>query len=129
MGRVYFSRPAAPLLTCIFFFFFPIRAIHVSGMEDLLLYVASSENERHLCMHILEIASLMFREQVGFGQTDKKILNHSSFTPHTPHPPPLLFIGGKEEIFSVWLLFLHFDLSLQREILLGTVSVIRSYIV
>ncbi|KAL8620146.1 hypothetical protein ACOMHN_048090 [Nucella lapillus] len=37
-------------------------AIHVSGMEDLLLYVASAQEERHLCMHVLEIVSLMFRE-------------------------------------------------------------------
>ena len=43
---------------------FPLRAIHVSGMEDLLLYIASSDDERQLCMHILEIVSLMFREQV-----------------------------------------------------------------
>ena len=78
-------------------------------------------------MHILEIVSLMFREQVGFGQTDK--ISKSLFFYPPTHPPPLLFIGGKEEIFSVWLLFLHFDLSLQREILLGTVRVIRSYIV
>ncbi|XP_046584148.1 LOW QUALITY PROTEIN: protein timeless homolog [Haliotis rubra] len=37
--------------------------IHVSGLEDMILYIASSENERQLCMHLLEIVSLMFREQ------------------------------------------------------------------
>ncbi|KAH9496091.1 hypothetical protein Btru_012707 [Bulinus truncatus] len=38
--------------------------IHTSGVEDLLLFVASSERERSmLCMHILEIISLMFKEQ------------------------------------------------------------------
>lgn len=44
---------------------FPIsRAIHCSGLEDLLLYIASSEDERNFSMHVLEIVSLMFREQV-----------------------------------------------------------------
>ena len=41
------------------------RAMHVSGLEDILLYIASSEEERNLSMHMLEIISLMFREQVG----------------------------------------------------------------
>lgn len=41
------------------------RAMHVSGLEDILLYIASSEEERNLSMHILEIVSLMFREQVS----------------------------------------------------------------
>lgn len=40
------------------------RAIHCSGLEDLLLYIASSEDERNFSMHVLEIVSLMFREQV-----------------------------------------------------------------
>lgn len=38
-------------------------ALHVSGMEDLLLYLANSDEERQYCMHTLEIISLMFREQ------------------------------------------------------------------
>ncbi|RUS72464.1 hypothetical protein EGW08_019781, partial [Elysia chlorotica] len=39
-------------------------AMHTSGMEDLILYVASSDRERsHLCMHVMEIVTLMFREQ------------------------------------------------------------------
>ncbi|XP_041372172.1 protein timeless homolog [Gigantopelta aegis] len=37
--------------------------MHVSGLEDMLLYIASSDEERQLCMHMLEIISLMFREQ------------------------------------------------------------------
>ncbi|KAL5009791.1 hypothetical protein ScPMuIL_012096 [Solemya velum] len=37
--------------------------MHTSGMEDLLLYVASSDEERQLSLHVLEIVSLMFREQ------------------------------------------------------------------
>ncbi|XP_053408285.1 protein timeless homolog isoform X2 [Mercenaria mercenaria] len=40
-------------------------ALHVSGLEDILLYIASSEEERNLSMHILEIVSLMFREQTA----------------------------------------------------------------
>ncbi|KAK7070397.1 hypothetical protein SK128_017324 [Halocaridina rubra] len=38
-------------------------ALHLAGFEDLLLYIASSENEQELCMHALEIISLMLREQ------------------------------------------------------------------
>ncbi|XP_022243537.1 protein timeless homolog [Limulus polyphemus] len=38
-------------------------ALHLSGMEDLLLYIATSEEEDQFCFHILEIISLMFREQ------------------------------------------------------------------
>jgi len=40
------------------------RALHVSGTEDLLLYLASSDDERQFAFHVLEIISLMFREQV-----------------------------------------------------------------
>ncbi|KAH3702538.1 hypothetical protein DPMN_077562, partial [Dreissena polymorpha] len=40
-----------------------IRSMHVSGLEDILLYIACSEEERNLSMHMLEIVSLMFREQ------------------------------------------------------------------
>ncbi|XP_076324577.1 protein timeless homolog isoform X2 [Tachypleus tridentatus] len=38
-------------------------SLHQSGMEDLLLYIATSEEEDQFCFHILEIISLMFREQ------------------------------------------------------------------
>ena len=41
------------------------RAVHVSGTEDLLLYLASSDDERQFAFHVLEIISLMFREQVS----------------------------------------------------------------
>lgn len=37
--------------------------MHLSGMEDVIMYLASNENERHFCMHVLEIVSLMLREQ------------------------------------------------------------------
>ncbi|KAG1667485.1 Protein timeless [Nymphon striatum] len=38
-------------------------ALHLSGMEDLLLYICNSESEKQFCMHTLEIISLIFREQ------------------------------------------------------------------
>ncbi|GFN94793.1 protein timeless homolog [Plakobranchus ocellatus] len=39
-------------------------SMHTSGLEDLILYVASSDRERsHLCMHIMEIIALIFKEQ------------------------------------------------------------------
>ena len=37
--------------------------LHKSGIEDLLLFVASSDEETQYCLHVLEIISLMFREQ------------------------------------------------------------------
>lgn len=37
--------------------------LHKSGMQDLLLYIASTDMEQQYCLHILEIISLMFREQ------------------------------------------------------------------
>nr|AUI80375.1 timeless 2 [Euphausia superba] len=38
-------------------------ALHLAGFEDLILYMASSSNEQNLCMHVLEIVSLMLKEQ------------------------------------------------------------------
>ena len=38
--------------------------LHKSGMEDLMLFIASSTDEAQYCLHVLEIISLMFREQV-----------------------------------------------------------------
>ena len=38
----------------------------MSGLEDLLLYLGSSDDERQFAFHVLEIISLMFREQVHF---------------------------------------------------------------
>ena len=37
--------------------------LHKSGIEDLLLFIASSSEETQYCLHVLEIISLMFREQ------------------------------------------------------------------
>lgn len=39
--------------------------LHKSGMEDLMLFLASSDDEAQYCLHVLEIISLMFREQVS----------------------------------------------------------------
>ncbi|KPP74065.1 protein timeless-like, partial [Scleropages formosus] len=39
-------------------------AIHMSGMDDLLKFLASAPSEQQWSMHVLEIISLMFREQM-----------------------------------------------------------------
>lgn len=39
-------------------------AIHMSGMDDLLKFLASAQSEQQWSMHVLEIISLMFRDQV-----------------------------------------------------------------
>ncbi|CAL4069323.1 unnamed protein product, partial [Meganyctiphanes norvegica] len=38
-------------------------ALHLGGLEDLILYISSSSKEQNLCMHVLEIVSLMLKEQ------------------------------------------------------------------
>ncbi|XP_033625344.1 protein timeless homolog [Asterias rubens] len=38
-------------------------ALNLSGMDKLILYIASSEAEQQWCMHAAEIITLMFREQ------------------------------------------------------------------
>nr|XP_048688351.1 protein timeless homolog isoform X1 [Caretta caretta]XP_048688354.1 protein timeless homolog isoform X1 [Caretta caretta] len=38
-------------------------AMHVSGMDDLLKFLASSSAEQQWALHVLEIVSLMFRDQ------------------------------------------------------------------
>ncbi|XP_057614159.1 protein timeless homolog isoform X1 [Chionomys nivalis] len=48
-------------------------AIHLSGMDDLLLFLSSSSAEQQWSLHVLEIVSLMFRDQIpeqlaGVGQ-------------------------------------------------------------
>ncbi|KAK2704824.1 hypothetical protein QYM36_017018 [Artemia franciscana] len=39
-----------------------IWALHESGFYNLMLYIASSDSEQHLCMHILEILSKMLKD-------------------------------------------------------------------
>jgi len=36
---------------------------HQSGIQDLLLYISSSDSEMNYCIHVLEIVTLMLREQ------------------------------------------------------------------
>ncbi|KAF0883335.1 protein timeless homolog [Crocuta crocuta] len=48
-------------------------AIHLSGLDDLLLFLATSPAEQQWSLHVLEIVSLMFRDQnpeqlAGVGQ-------------------------------------------------------------
>ncbi|XP_062975906.1 protein timeless homolog [Elgaria multicarinata webbii] len=38
-------------------------AVHISGMDDLLKFLASSQTEQQWSLHVLEIISLMFRDQ------------------------------------------------------------------
>ncbi|XP_074386635.1 protein timeless homolog isoform X3 [Zonotrichia albicollis] len=38
-------------------------ALHISGMDDLLKFLASAQVEQQWALHVLEIISLMFREQ------------------------------------------------------------------
>ncbi|XP_043939608.1 protein timeless homolog [Protopterus annectens] len=40
-------------------------AIHMSGMDDLIKFLASSQTEQQWTLHVLEIVSLMFREQTA----------------------------------------------------------------
>lgn len=42
-----------------------LMVMHLSGMEDVLLLVASSHSSREYCLHVLEIISLILREQTG----------------------------------------------------------------
>lgn len=42
-------------------------ALHISGMDDLLKFLASAQVEQQWALHVLEIISLMFRDQVSQG--------------------------------------------------------------
>ncbi|NXJ21312.1 TIM protein, partial [Dicrurus megarhynchus] len=43
-------------------------ALHISGMDDLLKFLASAQVEQQWALHVLEIISLMFRDQVSRGR-------------------------------------------------------------
>ena len=60
-GKLYTLTPCKHAKTKVADIF--LRALHVSGMEDLLLYLASSDEEKQYALHVLEIVSRMFREQ------------------------------------------------------------------
>ncbi|CAL8339436.1 unnamed protein product [Merluccius merluccius] len=38
-------------------------AVHMSGFDDLVKFLASAQSEQQWCMHVLEVVSLMFRDQ------------------------------------------------------------------
>ncbi|KAJ3603409.1 hypothetical protein NHX12_031151 [Muraenolepis orangiensis] len=38
-------------------------AVHMSGIDDLVKFLASAQSEQQWCMHVLEVVSLMFRDQ------------------------------------------------------------------
>ncbi|KAL0978263.1 hypothetical protein UPYG_G00168150 [Umbra pygmaea] len=38
-------------------------ALHMSGLDDLIKFLASSQSEQQWSMHVLEVVSLMFRDQ------------------------------------------------------------------
>lgn len=42
-------------------------ALHISGMDDLLKFLASAQVEQQWALHVLEIISLMFRDQVSWA--------------------------------------------------------------
>ncbi|NWI13818.1 TIM protein, partial [Crypturellus soui] len=44
-------------------------ALHISGMDDLLKFLASAQAEQQWALHVLEIISLMFRDQVSSSGT------------------------------------------------------------
>lgn len=43
-------------------------ALHISGMDDLLKFLASAQSEQQWALHVLEIISLMFRDQVSWAE-------------------------------------------------------------
>lgn len=40
-------------------------AIHISGFDDLVKFLASTQSEKQWSLHVLEIITLMFRDQVS----------------------------------------------------------------
>uniref|UniRef100_A0A8C5C6J6 Timeless circadian clock n=1 Tax=Gadus morhua TaxID=8049 RepID=A0A8C5C6J6_GADMO len=38
-------------------------AVHMSGFDDLVKFLASAQSEQQWCMHVLEVVSLLFRDQ------------------------------------------------------------------
>lgn len=61
-------------------------ALHISGMDDLLKFLASAPAEQQWALHVLEIISLMFRDQVsvvGAGTTPAP--HPAVLTPLPPH--------------------------------------------
>lgn len=40
-------------------------AVHISGFDDLVTFLASTQSEKQWSLHVLEIITLMFRDQVS----------------------------------------------------------------
>uniref|UniRef100_A0AAZ3R6A8 Timeless circadian clock n=1 Tax=Oncorhynchus tshawytscha TaxID=74940 RepID=A0AAZ3R6A8_ONCTS len=87
-------------------------AIHMSGLDDLIKFLASAQSEQQWSMHVLEVISLMFRDQsrvadLGLGTRlcnlmhyDLKgleLIKHSSFCSYVVQG--LKSIGEKDVIY------------------------------
>lgn len=48
-------------------------AMHLSGWDELLLFLANPDDEQMFAFHTLEIMSLMLREQVSFTLSGNSI--------------------------------------------------------
>ncbi|NXG63116.1 TIM protein, partial [Hemiprocne comata] len=72
-------------------------ALHISGMDDLLKFLASAQAEQQWALHVLEIISLMFRDQVsqggGTGAEDPP--------PATPHSTDGCCLQSPEELAAL----------------------------
>lgn len=56
-------------------------AIHMSGFDDLVKFLASAQSEQQWSMHVLEIITLMFRDQVRLNNWLENSLNGRSRCP------------------------------------------------
>lgn len=60
-------------------------ALHISGMDDLLKFLASAPAEQQWALHVLEIISLMFRDQVSVvGAGTTPVPHPAVLTPPVP---------------------------------------------
>lgn len=50
-------------------------ALHISGFDDLVKFLASVQSEKQWSLHVLEIITLMFRDQVR----QKNPLKHHAY--------------------------------------------------
>lgn len=48
-------------------------AIHMSGFDDLVKFLASAQSEQQWSLHVLEIITLMFRDQVRLKWIQKEV--------------------------------------------------------
>ena len=69
-------------------------ALHISGMDDLLKFLASAQAEQQWALHVLEIISLMFRDQVSRGG--------GAMGPGTPQQSPCSSDGAARRARRSW---------------------------